>query len=144
MRKLAICMIIVLGGLLSSCEKEKTDTSNGIHVNHTIILDGSLYNNTTSDDFELTNAEVIGDSLKLTISYGGGCGNVEAKLIDSENILESSPIQRNIKLSLKDNDNCEAFLTKVISFDLTPIRLADQNQIILNLEGWDSQLTYDY
>jgi hypothetical protein len=91
-----------------------------------------------------TNAEIKGDSLALTIQYGGGCGNIELNLIDADVILESYPVQRNIRLSLKDEDPCKKLVIKEISFDIVPIRVDGDNTVILNLQGWDGQLTYQY
>ena len=144
MRKIFIYVIIAFGVLFSNCEKDKNVTPGDIHVDNTIIVDSALYSNAPNDEFEYSNAEIIGDSLTLTIRYEGGCEEVKLKLIDSEDIMESIPVQRNIRLSLNDNDPCETIITKIISFDLTPIKLSDQNSIKLNLAGWDSQLLYEY
>ena len=144
MRNIFIYVTIAFGILFSSCEKDKNDTSNGVNVDNTIIVDNTLFNSATSDDFDFTDVEIVGDSLKITISYGGGCGDIDIKLIDYEDIMESYPAQRNIRLILIDEDPCEALLTKEFSFDLTPIKISSQNKILLNLTGWDSQMLYQY
>ena len=82
--------------------------------------------------------------MNITIQYGGGCGNIELKLIDSEMILESYPVQRNIRLSLKDEDYCKALITKELSFDLTPIQISGYNQIILDISTWNEPILYTY
>jgi len=143
MRTIIISVAIALGILFSNCENNNS-TTNSFDVHQTIIVDSELFINAPDDDFDFANAEIIGDSLKLTIRYGGGCGDVEIKLIDSGAIMESYPVQRNIRLSLKDKDLCKALLTKVISFNLIPVRVSDNQKVSLNLAGWESPLLYEY
>lgn len=69
----------------------------------------------------IINAEVKGDSLKLIVQYGGGCGNIGAKVVTVASILKSNPPQRDIRLLFHDNDDCEALVSKEILFDLTPL-----------------------
>lgn len=109
-----------------------------------ILVDKNLFTNAPNDEFDFTNVNLVQNCLKVTIQYGGGCGDIELKLIDSGYILESYPVQRNIRLSLKDEDYCEALITKKISFDLTPIQVSDMNKVILNLTNWDKPILYSY
>lgn len=144
MRNLFICLSIAFGFLLSNCEKTDDDTSNDLQDDHTIIVNNALFINAPDDEFDFADVTIINDSIYLSIRYGGGCGEVEFKLIDSEAIMESLPVQRNIRLSLKDEDTCEALLTEELSFDLTPIRVTGTNLVSINLQGWMSPLIYAY
>jgi len=142
MKKIFIYIAISFGLLLSNCEKTKDDTF--INDDRTIIVDNDLYIIAPDDEFEFDNVQIINDSIHLTIRYGGGCGEVEFKLIDSEAIMESNPVQRNIRLSFRDEDTCEAYLTAELTFDLTPIRVSGASRVSINLEGWPKPLIYNY
>ena len=82
--------------------------------------------------------------LKINFSSGGCRGYTwELKLIDSEIILYSNPPQRNLRLSLKNEELCEAYITKELTFNVKKLRV-DGNQIILNITNSDDQILYEY
>lgn len=143
MRQVYFTALITLSIFLANCKKNN-DTPVNENKNRTIIVDKTLYETAANDAFDFTDVEIIDDSLHVTFSYGGGCGDIEVKLIDSESIMESMPVQRNIRLSLKDNDDCKMQKIGVFSFDLKPIRINDDNEVLLNIAGWDTQLLYEY
>jgi len=131
--KILLLFIFILGST-SSCDSVNPDQLN---CDEKILVDSSLFEDSPNDSFEFTSVKIIDNCLNITIQYGGGCGDIELKLIDSEMILESYPVQRNIRLSLKDEDYCKALITKELSFDLTPIQILSYNQIILNISNWN-------
>ena len=59
-------------------------------------------------------------------------------------VMESNPPQINIRLSLKDEDDCKANIRKEISFDLTPINKLVNDQVILNIKNWDKPILYSF
>ena len=63
--------------------------------------------------------------------------------IDSEAILESNPPQRNLRLSLKNDELCQAFITKEITFDIDILQV-DGNNVLLNLINSGDQILYEY
>ena len=110
----------------------------------TIRVDDDLFSNAPNDDVEITQATLAGDSLTLTIYYGGGCGDIYYDLIGETNYQTTNPIQRNIRLAFDDKDNCEALVELALSFDLTPIQVTNSDTIILNLAGWANPIEYIY
>ena len=133
---LFISLLIV--GCDNSITPEETCSDNKTILSHELFLNGP------NDGFLFDEVIIENDCIKLTIQYGGGCGDVEANLIDSEAISKCNPRQRDIRLAFKDNDSCEALITKEYIFDLSPIRIDNVNKILLNLTGWDKQLEYNY
>ena len=133
--------LILLGGLASSCDSVSPKR---LDCDKEILVDKTLFANAPNDPFDFKDVEIIQNCLKLTIQYGGGCGDIELELIDSEIVMKSNPVQRNIRLSFKDTDPCEAYITKEISFDLTSIQSSEYNQIILNLTNWGESILYSY
>lgn len=65
------------------------------------------------------------------------------KLVDSEEIFEFYPPQRNLKLSLSNQEDCEAFITKEMSFDISNLQV-DGNQVQLNITNAEESILYEY
>ncbi len=132
MKKLFLLFCLLL--IFSNCNNSVDSSQNSCEQK--IIVDNELYANAPNDSFVFRNVEIYGDCLSITIEYGGGCGKVEIKLIDSGVIAESNPVQRNVRVSFKDEDSCKALITKKVSFDLTPIRVVGDNKVFLNISNW--------
>ena len=49
-----------------------------------------------------------------------------------------------MKIELDNPEVCLAIVQKTVSFDLTPFQVDGQNQVILNIDGWDEPITYQY
>lgn len=120
----------------------------GIDVNYCddqVIIDESLFETLQSSNFDFVSAEIIDDCLFIDMGASGCDGNTwEFALVDSGAIAESSPEQRYLKFQLINQEACLAFLQETISFDLTPIQINGSNEIILNIEGYESSLNYKY
>jgi hypothetical protein len=77
-----------------------------------------------NDALLVDDAQVVGQSLEVSVSYSGGCATHEIDLVAVGGWLESFPVQVNVFLSHEDNDDpCDAQVSEMRSFDLT--RLAD-------------------
>ncbi|MEM6524498.1 MAG: hypothetical protein AAGF85_08490 [Bacteroidota bacterium] len=136
-------LFIILTSFLisfSACNSEEVVYS--INCDDAITPDNDRFNNAVTDFFTLLNVTLEGDCLKVEYSSSGCSGNSWVmELVDAETIKESNPIQRDLRLILKNEEECLAVFTKEISFDLRPIR-TDDNTILLNLE--DQQYIYTY
>ena len=132
--------------LLSGCNKtESVNIDLPLpECDNSVVVDADLYQNAPADEFYYPNATVDGNCLKITVQYGGGCEDVIFQLFDASSILKSLPIQRSIRLSLEDNDFCEALVTQELSYDLTPLQVDGYSKIILNLQGFTESLVYNY
>ena len=139
-------LLILLGLFFSDCKKDDLVTVDPPVSNceDIAIIDADQYINGPADEFFWQSASIDGDCLKLVVRYGGGCEEVDFKLYDSSAIMESFPLQRNIRISLDDDDFCEALVTQELSYDLTPLQVEGYSKIILNLQGFDESLTYNY
>lgn len=75
-----------------------------------------------NDPLFVDDAQVVGQSLEASVSYGGGCASHEIDLVAFGGWLESFPVQVNVFLSHEDNgDPCDAQLSEVRTFDLRPL-----------------------
>lgn len=138
-----IIAFMLLAFLFVKCKDSGTDSANTL-CDKDIIIEDSLYADMPDDEYFLKSVEISGDCLSITIQYGGGCGNVEAELVGSEAIEKSYPPQREIRLSFKDEDTCEALVNKKFTFNLTPARYIGGKSIILKIKNRSEPVTYNY
>ena len=109
-----------------------------------IRIDEALFTNGPNDNFFLRAATITGNILNLTLDYGGGCGEVYYDLVTGDSFVLTNPVQKNIRLAFDDQDNCEALVGLELSFDLTQLQIPSTNRLIINLDGWDTPIEYNY
>ena len=106
-----------------------------------------------TDAYTINAATVQDDILSVDVSYSGGCETHAFTLVAEERFLESLPVQLRVSLAHNANgDTCEALITEVYTFNLTPIKEAyrkgyrkDEGTIVLRLkDAPPSDLTYDF
>ncbi|MCB9256274.1 MAG: hypothetical protein H6579_04005 [Chitinophagales bacterium] len=102
------------------------------------------YNNAPSDLVSIDSIWIEDNCLHLIFGASGCSGDSwEVKLIDSEAILESYPPQRNLRLSLKNDELCLAYFTKELSFDISNLQV-DGDRVYLNLSDSNQGVLYEY
>ena len=107
--------------------------------------DLATFNNGKSDSHLIKEVNQVDNCLEIIIQYGGGCKPVELDLIGTGNYAESYPVQLNVRTVLKDDDSCEAAITKGFYFDMEGLRYEDsKHQIILNFKDSDISFKYSY
>ena len=117
-----------------------------------IIIGKDLYNNAHRDPVTINDAKIIQNKLIFNISYGGGCQNHEFLLIGTGDYAESYPVQTRILFSHNsNNDTCLAFFTRLITFDLTPLKQHYQNvynegsaTIVMHIDGGNGGISLNY
>lgn len=144
MKKIILLVIAIVS--LQSCVKTDGPIPSFVGVSQAddIIIDSNLYTNAPSDSFKILNAQVTGSHLEIKVEYSGGCGNANFKLIAAEELLESNPPQRRIRLSLDDQDECRSMIVRDLKFDLTSAQANGYNTLILQLREWETSLPYQY
>lgn len=98
-----------------------------------------------TSNYIITKVELNNDCLKITFG-SSGCGTelwVE-KLFSTDAFYAVFPLQRALKMELINNDLCQAAFGKTVSFDLTPFQIDGQNELPLNIDGWNERITYKY
>ncbi len=133
-----LLLFILLASVLIGCKKDE------LNCKQQVIVSKVQFEQAAKDMFNFKAVTLDQDCLSITISYGGGCGEVSAKLIDSGDVAESLPVQRYLRLAFKDDDLCEALLDTTFLFDLTPIRVAEDNTVRFTLDGWSREFFYNY
>lgn len=105
-----------------------------------------------SDAVTIEGFAIKGDSLELAVIFGGGCRDHAFVLLADAAWMESYPVQVAVRLSHDANDDaCDALLSRVLRFDLTPLKAAYASSyqvstgiIKLNLRGAPGSLTYTW
>ncbi len=109
------------------------------------VIDGDLFANAPSDDLVINTVELNGNCLTMNYSASGCDGaSWELKLIGSMATTRSIPPQRPIRLSLKNEELCEAFITREVRFDISDFQIEGMQKVVLNIEGYNSQIVYEY
>ena len=139
MKKRILIGFVVIFGIIA-CNND--DDSN--NCDQVTIISLEQYETAPNDQLFINTLELNGDCLKINFSSSGCDGDTWIlKLIDSESIMESNPPQRNLRLSLRNEEDCEAVITRELTFDVNELRVGG-NQVLLNITNSDDQILYEY
>ena len=145
MKNNIIVLLLLLGITTTGCLKTNDVAPFvGLIQSDEIILDDNLFANAPNDAFKLISVKITDHQMEVEVEYTGGCGDVNFKLIGHEEVKESLPPQRTVRLSLEDDDNCGNVLRQKLSFALTPAQVQDYNELLLQLQDWTNPLSYKY
>ncbi|MDA0809157.1 MAG: hypothetical protein O2983_09165 [Planctomycetota bacterium] len=76
-----------------------------------------------SNPFSIESAKVVGDTLQLELSYGGGCKDHVFTAFWAPIFLEEEPPSTEILITHDArNDSCEAWISQKLTIDLMPLR----------------------
>ena len=106
-----------------------------------------------TDEYVINAATVEDDSLRVNVSYSGGCETHAFTLVAEPMFLESFPVQLRVSIAHNANgDTCQDSITEDHVFDLTPIKevyqkayRTDTGTIVLRLNGAPpGELAYEF
>jgi hypothetical protein len=138
-----ILFLTLIGLAILSCSKDD-DNENPVNCDLETLISTEQYATAPSEQLTINSLSINDNCLKINFSSSGCNGDTwELKLIDSEDILESNPPQRNLRLSLKNEELCEAYITKELTFDISNLQV-DGNKVQLNLTNSDKNILYEY
>ncbi len=142
--KTASLLLLVLL-TISSCKKEEDPIQECGNCDQETIISASEYNEGHDDFVGINSLEIEEDCLRISYSASGCDGSSwEVKLIDQGVVLESLPPQRRLRLSLRNEEACLAFITKETTFDISELRI-DDGPVLLNITNNDGQMIlYEY
>lgn len=134
----------ILKLIVSDTEEELIFTRLSEETCKPIINDEDAFRLLETDEFKLIEVNILGNCLELRIEYGGGCKGIGVAMIGAGAYKESFPPQLDLRIIVEDDDHCEALVREYFHFDLTEIQYDGADQLILNIEGWDNQVTVYY
>ena len=137
-----ILTLMLIGIVILSCSNDDDNGSQN-NCDFETIISAEQYQNAPNDQIEINSLDINDNCLKINFSSSGCDGNNwELKLIDSGDIMESNPPQRNLRLSLKNEESCEAYITKELTFDITNLKI-DGNKVQLNILSSEENILYE-
>ena len=128
-------------GIFKNCDKD-------------VIISDTLYLTAPNDHVEIIDMKIEGNCLKIKFSASGCDGSSwNVKLIDSGLVtivaipIVGPPIYgRTLKLSLENHENCRAWITKEVSFNIEDLQIQEKwewgNKIYLDILG--KGILYEY
>jgi len=138
--------IILLSTLLLSCnsDDDNSNVENNCDFISEIISEDD-FNAIDTSNYAIADVELNNDCLKITFG-SSGCGTElwEENLFSTDAFFTIFPLQRTLKMELINEELCQATFQKTVSFDLTPFQINGQNELPLNIEGWNEQVVYEY
>ena len=107
------------------------------------IISSEDFSAITNTNYGISEVKINEDCIEITF---GGCGTElwEEHLFSVDSFYTIFPLQRDLKMKLINEEDCEAYFIKTVSFDLTPLQIDGQNIVPLNIYGWNEQVSYEY
>jgi hypothetical protein len=103
-----------------------------IDCDQKVIISEKEMENAPSDPVTIIDLEIVDDCLKIKFSASGCNGDTWiARLITDGWIINTMPATRDLRLSLDNNEPCDALITKEISFDIKNLQIEGENEIKL-------------
>lgn len=122
------------------CEKKDVDINN---CDYSVFFNHDLYNHSSTANFSILDATISDDCLNIKMASSGCDGNSwVVNLYDSEAIGRSKIPQRFLRFDLINKEECEAWITKFYSFDISELKDEQYDKILLNLKGYDKRIEY--
>ena len=132
--------------ILFACDKEaeifELEAQNG--CDEVAIVDQDLYDNVPSSHLVIEEMEIVDDCLWVKFSASGCSGDSwKLRLIGSEQVKYSEPPQRDVRFVLENNELCEAYFTKEMTFDISALK-SNGEAMLLNVIDSDQRLLYNH
>ena len=109
------------------------------------IISSEAFSAVSTSNYAITKVEINEDCIEITFG-SSGCGTElwEEHLFSVDDFYTIFPLQRDLKMELINEELCEAYFIKTVSFNLIPLQIDGQNIVPLNIYGWNEQVSYDY
>lgn len=144
MKQLSFYLLTLL--LITSCQSANDNNTVQDDCDYKLIVSEEEYQNAPSDYLNIDTVVIEDNCLHITFGASGCSGDTwNLKLISDGSIMESYPIQTRLRLSLENEEMCDAFFTKTISFDIEDLRVDSYSKIYLNIDSYAHQgILYEY
>lgn len=140
-------MLLLFAGLLLNmqCNDDDGNSMPPTNCGALAVIDGFSYQNAATSPYTINSVTINEECLVINFTATGCDGSTwTTQLMDSDEIMESDPPQRAVKLFLINNEACLAEITQVQSFDLTALQIEGENEIVINIDDFSESVTYTY
>jgi hypothetical protein len=103
--------------------------------NEVSFLSESQMDNVAMDMFRLHSARVDGDSLRLFVSYGGGCAAHQFRLWKLPGKSHGTATHELLLSHDANGDGCQSLIWKNLAFSLIPLRIRADREVTFLLRG---------
>jgi len=87
--------------------------------------------------------QILDNCLKIKFGASGCSGSTwVVKLIDEGTLAYTYPASRTLRLSLDNQEMCDAYFGKEISFNIEDLQVQNENRLMLNISG--NFILYEY
>jgi hypothetical protein len=142
------CMLVVEPPLgLRDGQCAVADLGSGITRNDTLLLVDGVGVDAKSDPFDVGSVRIVGDVLMIEVRYGGGCAEHSFTLLDTGIATKSIPPQHRLRLVHDGRgDTCEAYLSRELFFDISPLRklYSSLDRVVILIEGIEGSTLYTF
>lgn len=139
-------VILLTATIFTSCRYLDDGASISVpNCNEKALLDHVKFPQVATENYTITNVVLNDDCLEITLN-SSGCDpdNWDMNLIGVRSVAAVHPPEVNTKIQLLNEEACLAVFQKVVSFDVTPYRVSGQNQVRINIDGWNGNIHYQY
>jgi len=142
------CALVIepaLGSRDGQCVAVGTDM--GLTRSDTLLLADGVGVDAKSDPFSVSSVRVEGDVLAVQVRYSGGCEKHDFVLLDTGIATRSIPPQHRLRLVHDAHgDGCEAYLTRDLFFDISPLKkvYSSLDRIVILIDGMEGTTLYTF
>lgn len=142
------CMLVI-EPTLSSRDGQcvAADVGLGLTQSDTLALIDGVGADSKSDPFDVGSVRIVGDVLIVEVRYSGGCAKHSFALLDTGVATRSIPPQHRLRLVHNGRDDaCEAYLTRELLFDISPLRklYSSLDQVMIVIESIEGSILYTF
>lgn len=130
----------------TTCEEDDCCLPNPSLCDKDSVVNDDLFNNNESADVLITSAVIEDDCLYIEYSSSGCDASTWVADIYGSTEYDSSlqTINRLVRFNLQNDETCLAVFTRFESFGLLDLQVEEVSSIVLNLDGWNEELVYEY
>ncbi|MBW1297343.1 hypothetical protein [Aquimarina litoralis] len=142
MQRILLLLLTVI--TILSCSNDDDNNVTPTNCDLITLISASEFADGPSDAVTISSLTITDNCLKINFGASGCDGDTwQLNLIDSGTVMESDPPQRNLRLSLRNEEACLAFITQELDFDISNLQV-EGNQVILNITNSNQSIPYDY
>jgi hypothetical protein len=130
--------------LLISCaarKNENTIAQKNREVKKVLIENGHA---ATDSSYSIRSFSISGDTLKIEVTYSGGCGTHTFDLYSNALLKKSLPPQVDVTLEHKsEKETCNKDVTELLLFDINPLKKPGNTKIVVNINSADNKASWE-
>jgi hypothetical protein len=109
-----------------------------------VVINKTQFEEIESDEIVVSDFTIVGNCLNITVRGSGCDGNSwVVNIIDSEEVVNTKPAQRKLRVTLRNNELCQAYFARDYSFNLTDLQV-EGDSVLLKFEESGEEILYEY